>query len=88
MSSNKNAVQTEKVNSDEKFTDKHQTLWQFIKFLVFSQLAGLVELVSFAILSNILPAKLPSDFDVFVFHYTNDKGLCLGAFVQFMVRRN
>lgn len=85
MSSNKNAVQTEKVNSDEKFTDKHQTLWQFIKFLVFSQLAGLVELVSFAILSNILPAKLPSDFDVFVFHYTNDKGLCLGAFVAFFV---
>ncbi|MCM1364287.1 MAG: hypothetical protein NC122_10445 [Faecalibacterium sp.] len=84
MSKKENIAVSEAV-SDEKFTAKHQTLWQFIKFLIFSQFAGLVEIVSFAILSNVLPEKLPNDFDVFVFHYTNDKGLCLGAFVAFFV---
>lgn len=76
------SVDTEK---DEKFTEKHQTLWQFIKFFLFSQLAGFVELVSFAILGKVLPPVLPEDFDFFVFHYTNDKGLCTGAFVAFFV---
>ncbi|MCM1544123.1 MAG: hypothetical protein NC110_02385 [Ruminococcus sp.] len=86
MSKNQTENKTAKTAvNEEKFTSKHQTLWQFVKFLVFSQLAGLVELVSFAILNNILPGKLPGDFDVFVFHYTNDKGLCLGAFVAFFV---
>lgn len=73
------------VNNSEKFTEKHQTLWQFIKFFVFSQLAGFVELASFAILGRVLPPVLPDDFDFFVFHYTNDKGLCEGAFVAFFV---
>lgn len=79
---------TENVNttvSDEKFTEKHQTLWQFIKFFVFSQLAGFVELVSFAVLGKLLPPVMPEDFDFFVFHYTNNKGLCKGAFVAFFV---
>lgn len=69
----------------EKFTEKHQTIWQFFKFFLFSQLAGFVELVSFAIMNKFLPEKLPGDFDFFVFHYTNDKDLCLGAFVAFFV---
>lgn len=69
----------------ENFTQSHQTLWQFIKFFIFSQLAGLVELVSFFFLDKFLPDKLPADFDFFVFHYTNEKGLCLGAFVAFFV---
>lgn len=72
-------------NKDENFTQKHQTLWQFIKFFIFSQLAGLVELVSFAILGKVLPPVLPDDFDFFVFHYTSEKGLCMGAFVAFFV---
>lgn len=71
--------------ADGKFTEKHQTLWQFIKFFLFSQIAGLVELVSFAILGKVLPPVLPDDFDFFVFHYTNEKGLCAGAFVAFFV---
>lgn len=71
--------------SQEKFTEKHQTLWQFVKFFVFSQLAGFVELVSFAILGKVLPPVMPESFDFFVFHYTNEKGLCRGAFVAFFV---
>ncbi len=85
--SEKENIATENPTAEEngKFTDKHQTLWQFIKFFLFSQLAGFVELVSFAILGKVLPPVLPEDFDFFVFHYTNEKGLCAGAFVAFFV---
>lgn len=74
-----------KGEEQENFTKKHQTVWQFIKFILFSQLAGLTEIVSFAILGGILPEKMPEDFDFFVFHYTNSQGLCKGAFIAFFV---
>ena len=86
MSEKNNVTAEPQVNpADEKFTEKHQTLWQLIKFMVFSSLAGFVEVVSFAIFSKVLPPAMPNDFDFFVFHYTNDKGLCAGAFVAFFV---
>lgn len=70
---------------DKKLTEDHQTLWQFIKFFLFSQLAGFVELVSFAVLNKVLPPKMPESFDFFVFHYTTEKNLCKGAFIAFLV---
>lgn len=77
---NTSEVKTQQAPSEGKKTAK-----QFIMFLLLSQLAGITEIISFAILGNILPEKMPEDFDFLVFHYTNDQGLCKGAFVAFFV---
>ena len=51
----------------KKFKEKHETVIQFIKFSLISMLAGLTETISFLIMSYILPARLPTKFDFFVF---------------------
>ena len=52
----------------KKFKEKHETVIQFIKFSLISMLAGLTETISFLIMSYLLPARLPTKFDFFVFH--------------------
>lgn len=73
------------MDSKKSFAKDHETLWQFIKFFVFTQLAGLTEIVSYTLLKNTLPEKMPESFDFFVFHYTNENGLNKGLFVAFLV---
>lgn len=65
------------------FTQKHESLWQFIKFTLVSSLAGITETVSFFVLSTLLGTRLTDDFDFFVFHYTAEKSLNLGLFIAF-----
>lgn len=65
------------------FTQKHETVWQFIKFSLVSSLAGITETVSFFLLSTLLGSRLTEDFDFFVFHYTAEKSLNLGLFIAF-----
>lgn len=69
----------------KSFAQKHETLWQFIKFLVFTQLAGLTELISYTLLKNTLPEKMPEDFNFFVFNYTAENNLNKGFFVAFLI---
>ena len=64
----------------KKFKEKHETVIQFIKFSLISMLAGLTETISFLIMSYLLPARLPNQFDFFVFHYDTT-----GMFVAFFV---
>ncbi len=64
----------------KKFKEKHETVIQFIKFSLISMLAGLTETISFLIMSYLLPARLPTKFDFFVFHYDTT-----GMFVAFFV---
>ena len=67
----------------KSFTKEHESIWQLIKFLLVSSLAGITETVSFLILSQVLATRLTDDFDFFVFHYTADKSLNLGLFIAF-----
>ncbi|MBR3553060.1 MAG: GtrA family protein [Clostridia bacterium] len=68
---------------DAAFTAQHQTVWQFIKFVIVAAGAGITETVSFFILMRLLPSRFPQDFDFFVFHYTQENELCRGAFIAF-----
>ena len=68
---------------DAAFTEQHQTVWQFIKFVIVAAGAGVTETVSFLILTQILPARMPQDFDFFVFHYTAANNLNRGYFIAF-----
>lgn len=72
-------------NSKPQQSEGKKTVKQFILFILLSNVAGLTEIVSFAILGKILPEKMPESFDFLVFHYTNEQGLSKGAFVAFFV---
>ena len=74
---------TEKDQPKATFTAQHQTVWQFIKFVIVAAGAGITEMISFAILNAVLPPRLTEDFDFFVFHYTAAHKLNLGAFIAF-----
>ena len=71
------------MENNEKFTKKHEGVWQLIKFIIVSAGAGITETLSFLILSTLLKTRLTQDFDFFVFHYTAEKELNLGLFIAF-----
>lgn len=68
----------------QKFTQKHETLWQLMKFFVFSLCASVAEVISYAVLKNTLSQRLTEDFDFFVFHYTSKQDLNKGLFIAFL----
>ena len=73
------------MEENKGFTQKHVGVWQFIKFMLVSSLAGITETVSFFILSTLLGTRLTEDFDFFVFHYTAENSLNRGLFIAFFV---
>lgn len=67
------------------YLNEHKTVLQFIKFSLISMIAGLSEIVSFLILSSVLPkVGINSTIDWFVFVYPAEVG-GLGALIAFLV---
>ncbi len=67
------------------FADKHKTVWQFIKYTLFSLIAGVSETATFLLLNYILPAKgINSTVNWFIFSYPMQAG-GLGALIAFLV---
>ncbi len=68
------------MSENKSFKEKHETLIQFLKFWLFSTLAGITETVSFFLMNLFLPERLPAEFHFFVFNYDTT-----GAFVAFFI---
>lgn len=67
------------------FAEKHKTVWQFIKYTLFSLIAGVSEIGTFLLLNYLLPAKgINSPVKWFIFSYPTQAG-GLGALIAFLV---
>lgn len=70
---------------ENNFMEKHKTIWQFIKYTLFSLIAGVLEIGSFVLLNYLLPAKgVNKAISWFIFSYPTETG-GLGALIAFLV---
>lgn len=72
------------MSSFKAFTEKHENIWQIVKFTFLSCIAAVVELVSLNIMLAALKSYTGTEVHWFVFNYTEaDGGLC--NFIAFIV---
>lgn len=73
------------VTKIKTYLNEHKAIMQFVKFTLISMIAGLSEIVSFLILSNLLPkVGVNSAVNWFVFEYSAAAG-GLGALIAFLI---
>ena len=70
----------------KQFTEKHETLWQFIKFTLLSSVAGLSETITYLLLNNAVLVSLNDQFfDWWIFHYNGGDAGGLGTMLAFLI---
>lgn len=69
----------------ESFAKKHGGIWQLIKFMLFSSIAGLTEGLSNLLLDTLILRSLNSiPVDHWIFHYSGDGVTGLGTMIAFL----